>query len=774
MSAEKNYDYVRTVEDLEFYIDKLISDNKTTGYDIETGYLGPDRKRGALIPGFSIVVGISFTNSLDWARYVPIAHDLADNIDPRSVARLFWKLFNSGIRTVAHNAKFELSMLSRWFLDYLADDPILGHQVKSKNGYYPYFSDSLIESYVKAETKYHGLKTITKENFDHQMIEIMELFPGLPKTKEKMIRFNVLELEPKVVKYACEDSVWCLANHLLNYPKVKNKLLFAVELECILSVLDMESTGCAFDWQLLADAAERGHEFLAALDTEIQEELSELAEEPISINLNSFQQVGNVLFNKLGFTTTRYTKTSLEKEKAGEVDKEGNPITRKMSTDKIALTALAKEQPVIKKLLVWKNMKKLLTSYLDKYEKEFKTSDDRIHAEFKQAQLPAGRFSSSNPNLQQLPKKYNLKTDSGKEFKFNFRDAVISPKGWYVLGFDFATQETRILAGEAQESYLFDAFAKGVDVHSATAALLYDKSISEIDKESKERSVGKTFNFALTYGLSIPSMAERLAISKEEAQYLYDKFFASYASVDSWMDSRRKFGQEHGYVVSRFGRRIPIWEYGHSSWKVRNKGDRIAVNASIQGAGADHVKIGMVKVRRALIEANLHDAVRLFLNVHDCLEFYVRDEIDPKTVIDLLTPCVSHSVPGWPEMRVDWHKGTRWGSVEEIKILSDGSLIIGDLAEDKFDISEEEIEDGEMALVDLTQLNGKESVTLEMLEPPTKETINQLVATMKEFPGGTSVSIKVNNKLAKLPLKTGLDKSALERILDETSSRLVR
>lgn len=753
--SEKNYDSVSSTEELSTLIEKLINDHKTVAYDIETGYHGPDRKRGALIPGFSIIVGISFTNSLNWARYAPISHDLSENLDSVESARLFWTLFNN-TNTIAHNASFELTMLSRWFLELLSDDPIFGEAVRTANGYYPCFSDTMIESYIRAETKLHGLKAITLDNFDYQMVKILELFPDLPKNKEAMIRFNVLELEPHVVKYACEDSVWCLANHERNHPVVKDKFLFKIEMECISAVIGMEDCGAAFDWKFLRDASELGHEFLAELDAEIQKELSSLTGDTVTINLNSPMQVQKILFEKLNMTTTRYTKSSMDKVRDGILEKDGTLATLKMSTDKIALAGLSKQYPVVKKLLIWKNIKKLLTSYLDKYEKEFKSSDGRIHAGFNQAALPAGRFSCNNPNLQQLPKEYDLKTDSGMEFKLNFRNAVIAPEDWYIIGFDYATQETRILAGESQEQYLFDAFARGIDIHIATAAMLFNKAVTEVHKKSKERSIGKTFNFALTYGLSIQSMSERLAITFEEAEALYNKFFESYSSVDAWMDGRKRYGKEHGYIISKFGRKIPIWEFSDPRWKVRNKGERISVNAAIQGAGADYVKTAMVLSRRALIKAGLQDKVKLFLNVHDALEFYAHKSVDPAVVIKLLTPTVSFPVDGWPEMRVDWHIGQRWGSVEDVALMPDGTIkVVREDEDDKIEISEEEIEDGEMSPVDLTKL-GRDTWDIVFEETPSSAVLSEVIDRLKKHPGIYKVTLIVNDRKVELPIRTSL------------------
>jgi DNA polymerase I-like protein with 3'-5' exonuclease and polymerase domains len=228
--ATKNYDLVKDLDQLTKLIDRIIVAAIPFGLDIETGYEGQDKAGASLHPDEPVckLVGISFTNSIDWARYVSLGHDFGPNLDGEECARLFWKLCKTG-KCVAHNAKFELRHLRRWFLEMLPDD----EEVVAANGYFPMFSDTMIEAYIEATQPSLGLKTLTKELFGYDQAELASLFPKVSAAKAKAIRFNILELIPQVVAYACEDAAWCLQIHQLLYPKVKDKLLYKVEMQVL-------------------------------------------------------------------------------------------------------------------------------------------------------------------------------------------------------------------------------------------------------------------------------------------------------------------------------------------------------------------------------------------------------------------------------------------------------------------------------------------------------------------------------------------------------------
>ncbi len=675
----KNYGLITSVDELYEFTDRLLN-APAIGFDIETGYLGEDREKFAVHPETAFVVGISFTCSTDWARYIPLGHDEGDNLDPVLVARWLWYVLSNGTG-VAHNAGFELRHLARFFMKYLADDPEFGEQVRASNGYFPIKSCTQVEAYLSARHERFGLKFLVDKMFGHKMTELIDLFPGLALVRQKTLRFNILRLVPQVVEYACEDAAWCLAIHEHYHPTVSQMPLYEVEMAVVREVLPpMEDFGVRYDWAFMRRGAEALLAFRDRYNAEIMRELSEMLGETVAFNIASSQQLSAILYEKLGYRTNVYTDKTKELPVA----------ERRMSTGKIALERLAKKYPVVEKIRLWRQMTRLVGTYLQKYEGLYQYADDgHTHPSHLAAFVITGRFAVSDPPYQQSPKRYHFDLvegaaahEAGQEppegtcFKFNFRDAVIAPQDHYIIGFDLSQAELRAIAGEAQETALLKAFAEGQDVHTLTAALMLDVPVHEVT--DKQRSIGKTMNFALLYGMGVKSLADRLALEVPEAQRLYDSYFAVYSNIAKWSEQQVLLGRAKGYVTSRFGRRLPIWEFGSEKDWVQQKGERACVNYPIQGsATGDYMKIVMVNATRAIKRAGLADKIRLVMNVHDALEFYVHRSLNPADVVQLLTPAVIFEVQDWPAMRADWHIAKKWGSPTEVTVKDDGTLVVG-------------------------------------------------------------------------------------------------
>src|SRR3954468_677501 len=678
----KNYDVVRSIEELKTFWDKIVEEHKPFGFDIETGYHGPDNDRGALKHETNLLVGFSFTNSLNWARYVPMAHDFAENItDHLSIAEILWNSFKTGLM-VAHNLGFELRRMARFFREMLSDHPLFGAEVRESRGYFPALSDTQVEMYITRELQEFDLKGATKATFNHQMIKFEELFDHLTEKKKKAFRFNILDLSARVVTYACEDALWCLAHHLKRYPEVKDQLMYKTDMQIIYVICDMEDCGIRYDWFFMADASERAKHFTVQLNDEIQAELADLLGMPetkLNVNLGSPKQLSEILFDRLGYSVNVYTTST---KGAAKEDK-------KMSTGKDALAILAEKYPIAKKISVYKNMKRLTTSFLDKYPKDYGDSPDgMIHPSLNQSYVRTARFSSANPNQQNQPS-VNLKDDDGKTplsyyeklnngetFKLNFRDAVIAPEDYYILGFDLSQAEYRAVAGLANETALIEAFETGKDVHEFVARMMF-KIPADSPVPKFQRSKAKTIGFGLLFGMTSMALAKRLNCSKEEAEELFDQYFAAFPKIKRYTEKQVEFGYQHGYVMTKFGRLIPIWELEDSRRWIREGGVRACYNYPVQGgATGDYVRIGMVRARKAIHKMGWQNKVKLFMNVHDALEYYVHRSLNPADVIAVLQEAVIFDVPGWPAMKADWHLGKRWGSVKEIELLEDGSIQI--------------------------------------------------------------------------------------------------
>lgn len=657
----RNYGLVESVEELTSIMQKFLEDGTAVGLDIETGYDGPDKAKASVHPEEGFITGISFTNSLDWARYVPLRHDFEDNFDNKTVAELLWPVAQAGL-IVPHNGSFELGFMMPWFREYLGED-IVGYDC------FPLRSDTKVELYVLSAYPNSELKGVVETIFGHTMCHFIDLFPGAAKNKAKTLRFNVLPLTQEVVDYACEDSLWALALHQRHYDLVKDHFIYQLEMQVLYIVHEMERYGLYFDWATMREYSEKAKAFSEIQYADIQETFSEMLGEPVSVNLNSPKQVSEILYERLGFSTTRFTKSSQDSD---------DP---KMSTDAKALEGLAKKHPVVRKVLEYKEVTKLVGSYLDKYERDFGydiLNEGVTHPHHSQLYVISGRFSVSDPGYQQLPggncvpeegplkgKKVTRYECGDQVFEMCFRDVVVCPPDHYGVGFDYSAAELRALAGEAKEEALLDAFVKNIDVHRRTAALML--GIPEEEVTPPQRQVGKTNNFSILYGQGVKAMAEQLGIPIEEAQDLYDKYMSAYSSIARFIEEKQEFGRKHGYSLTKFGRKMTIWEYQDKRNWAQSKADRMAVNTVIQGSATGDVpKIAMVRAVRAIKAAGLQDKVHLVMNIHDALEFYVHKSVDMQTVIDLLEPAVVFPVSGWPPLKADWHTWVSWGSCKEV------------------------------------------------------------------------------------------------------------
>ncbi len=699
--TDRNYGLVKKPEHLTQFVDKLLAEGKPFAFDIETGYEGPLRPKVAVqhYHPDNILVGFSFTNNPDWARYVPIHHDNApENFDKLFAARELWRLLRSG-KGIAHNALFEISNLAEYFLEFLSDDhteipgtdgAFYDEEVREAEGIYPVFSDSMIESMLMGENKAKGLKPLSKEILGVDQAELISLFESRElkgmNDKGKMVkynttnlRFNPLPLDHDVVAYACEDSALSLEHSYRNYEQVKDNLIFRTELRLTPILVRMEREGMLLDWAEYERRAKDVGDFVQYMIEDLMDEFSRLTGELIDINPNSVPQVSDVLFNKLGI------KTSIVSKKTG-----------KPSTGEKAMRMIVAKHPEIKKLLNYREVRKLHGTYILKYLNEFRYDPTgRAHPSHKQEGAGTGRFSVDGVSYQQWPKPYHYELPGGHVLDLNYRNFLISPENSRIVGFDYANVELRILASLSNEIAMLEAFANGVDIHKQTASTMLKVPLDQVT--DKQRSVGKTLNFAIVYGSGADNIATLITAATgelctlEQAEGYLADYYAAFPDLKKWMDERVLEGREqHGvpfkgfashWITTVFGRKIPIFEYESEFRNVRNKGDRNSVNGHVQGAAADYMKIGMVRVDKAIRDAEKEGlipkgGIRMIMTIHDALEFYVHNDIPTQTVVDIIQPAVSFDVPQYlpnVKIRADWHEGYRWGSVAEVDV-KDGKV----------------------------------------------------------------------------------------------------
>lgn len=694
----QNYAAIREVPEFEALVTRIVDTNMAFGIDIESGFDGPELKKMKLgvmhqhplwkLVGFSLAAvsnpdAEKVEDKVAWARYIPVNHDNGGNItDEVATARALWRLLQTNL-AVAHNLQFEYHGLARWFRDVLWDDAFYGASVRKTDGYFRALSDSLVEASLCALYPPFGiaqaiaqgptglgLKELTERVFKHVMVKFEDLWT-LAEKKVTRSFANRDSYDPKVIAYACEDAKWCLALHLKHFPLVKDNLMFQYEIDLIPVLCRMEREGLMLDWDAMAVKAAEAAEFAELLNEDIQQELSDRLGRTISINLGSAPQLAKILFDELGLPIIKRS------EKTGAA-----------STDATSLAAISKKDKTVKRILQYREVQKLRNSYLDRYINGLNYREDaRGIPNHNQLGAITGRFSVDGVSYQQWPKPYFFELNTGKTFKFNFRDTLLSPEGFRIVGYDFSQVELRMIAGIAGEEALIQSFLDGEDVHMRTAALMLKKPIEEISK--KERAVGKTLNFAIVYGAGAARIANMLTtpedpITTKMAQAMLDTYFKALPKIKKWLEDTRAaahYDDDIHIVETPFGRKVRIWEYYSDNSGVQAQGDRLATNAPPQGGAADYMKIGMVRAQQAIDDAGMQDKIRMIMTVHDALEFYVHESVSTQDVIDLIGPAVTFGeetfpeiMAGYPPIKADWHEGYTWGGVFEIDLDVDGKI----------------------------------------------------------------------------------------------------
>jgi DNA polymerase-1 len=362
------------------------------------------------------------------------------------------------------------------------------------------------------------------------------------------------------------------------------RLMDEVEMPLIEVLAAMEQTGVLLDRKRLADI---GEGFEQRIET-LQAEIFELAGHEFTIG--SPQQLAEVFFDELGLTKKRRGKTGF-------------------STDARVLSQIRDEHPIVQKVEQWRELTKLKSTYLDALPELIDPGTGRLHTTFNQTATATGRLSSTNPNLQNIP----IRTEEGRPI----RSCFVAPRGHRLLSADYNQIELRILAQIAGEDALREIFARGEDIHAATAAEVLGSDPNKVSPG--ERSKAKMVNYGIAYGLSAYGLADRLNIEQEEAASYIDRYFERFPAVKRYISDTIDFARKNGYVETLLGRRRPIPELRSGRPQVRSQGERLAVNMPIQGTSADIIKIAMVRCQRALAESALE--TRLVLQIHDELLF---------------------------------------------------------------------------------------------------------------------------------------------------------
>ena len=387
--------------------------------------------------------------------------------------------------------------------------------------------------------------------------------------------------------------------------------------------------------------------FLGKFSERIDADLKKLAEDIYKLageefNINSPKQLSEILFEKLKIETKGLRKT----EKGGVV-----------STQESELEKLKKNNPIIEKILNWRELVKLKTTYVDVLPQLVNRKTGRLHTTFNQTVTATGRLSSSNPNLQNIP----IMSEYGRAI----RKAFVAETGFLLTSFDYSQIELRVAAYLADDKKMIDAFLRGMDIHKMTASEVYNVPLEKVTSDL--RRAAKTLNFGVLYGMGSQVFSEATGIPKSDAKKFIDEYFRDFAGIRQYLDSTKIFAQENGYVQTLFGRRRYLPEINSPNWQMRREAERMAINMPIQGTAADLVKLAMIKVDEWLKKEKLENDVKLLLQVHDELLFEIKESI-----IDTVAPKIKEIMEGVAELKVslvvDVKSGKNWGEQNNFKI----------------------------------------------------------------------------------------------------------
>ncbi len=562
----RNYHFVDSLEKAVGLIDKLSQleelcfDTETTGLDVYTAEL----------------VGLSFCFKTNEAYYVPVP---TDKVKAKELLNLFKTVFErNNILKIGQNIKFDAQILRNYSIE-----------VKGK------WFDTMLAHYLLQPEQRHNLGFLSEKYLEYSPIPIEAL---IGKKGKNQLTMRSVSAE-KITDYACEDADLTFQLKQILKKELEDEILLdlfeKLEMPLVRVLIDIEEAGFNLD----TDALNKYGEELRIELIKIEDEILQLA--GVDFNILSPKQLGEVLFEKLKIDST--TKTSK---------------TKQYSTSEEILLKLLDKHPIIEKILEFRSLKKLLSTYVEALPKLIHPKTNKIHTSFNQAVTATGRLSSNNPNLQNIP----IREERGREIRKSF---IPSDNNHVLLAADYSQIELRLMAHMSRDENMLEAFNNNEDIHTTTAAKINKIQISEVTKDM--RSSAKTANFGIIYGISSFGLSQRLQISRSDAKSLIDGYFDVYPKVKTYMDDSIYKAREKGYVLTLMGRKRVLSDINSRNATVRGFAERNAINAPIQGSAADIIKVAMINIHKKLVEENYK--TKMILQVHDELIFDVpREEIE--------------------------------------------------------------------------------------------------------------------------------------------------
>jgi DNA polymerase I len=598
-TSGEHYHGVTTETELDRLIEKLEQADWIC-FDTETTGLDPLRDE---------LVGLSFAVAAEEAWYIPLGHHylgVPEQLDRQRVLERLRPLFEDPQRPkVGQNLKFDLLVLHH-----------AGINVRGIG------FDPMIASYLaRPEAKSHGMDALATDLLGYRTISFSEIC-GKGKNQ---LSFAEVEVD-KAIVYAAEDAdiTLQLAQRLepLLQETGQQQLFREVELPLVGILAEMEWTGVRINAPFLQELSRDLGGKLQELETTIHQLAGG------SFNIGSPKQLGEILFERLQLPRGKKTKTG-------------------WSTDVEVLTRLAEDHEIAARLLDYRSLSKLKSTYTDTLPKLVHPETGRIHTSYNQAVTATGRLSSSDPNLQNIP----IRSEEGRKIRAGF----IPAPGNLLLSADYSQVELRLLAHLAEEDALKESFRRGEDIHQRTASEVFGLFPEMVTSEQRRQA--KAINFGVIYGISAFGLAKQLDIGRREAQDYIDQYFARYPKIRDFMEARIAEARAHKYVTTLLGRRCAIPEIDSKNGAIRGYAERNAINYPVQGSAADLIKVAMVNVQRRLETEQLE--AKMVLQVHDELVFDV-PEVELDQVRELVKQEMEQAVAVDVPLVVDIGVGQTW------------------------------------------------------------------------------------------------------------------
>ena len=559
-TVRHNYQFINSPVGRSLLLKKILS-QKSVCFDTETTSL--DSLQAEL-------VGIAFSWDNHKGYYLSIPKDQHQSQKVIQEFRPFFE--NKEIEKIGHNLKYDLKVLLK--NQIIVEGPLF---------------DTMIAHYLINPDMRHSMNILAETYLNYKPQSITELIGKKGKNQISMREVDLV----KQTEYSVEDAdiTFQLKHHFQRELSNANtiSLYDKVELPLVKVLASMESEGINLDTQFLKELSKTLFSDIKILEKNIFEEAGE------SFNLASPKQLGVILFNKLKL-----------------VEKPKKTKTGQYSTAEDILSFLAKTHPIVAKIMEWRSLQKLQTTYVLALPEEINPDTGRIHTTYNQAVASTGRLSSNKPNLQNIP----IRTLRGQEIRKAF---IPKDNNHLLMAADYSQIELRIIAALSKDPSMIKAFQNNEDIHAATAAKVFEVPLTKVSRE--QRGNAKTINFGIIYGVSAFGLSQQTNLNRTESKELIDTYYKTYPKLKEYISKQVDFAREHGYVETVLGRRRYLKDINSQNSIVRGSAERNAINAPIQGSAADIIKLAMIKIHQKINEENWQS--KMLLQVHDELVFDV-------------------------------------------------------------------------------------------------------------------------------------------------------